>query len=142
MHKIVFLSRKLDALSLNMIMTDEPGNIYYHIEIVKVSEIQYFVHALCKHGIIVHNGRFYETYGGCDRLTGDAYSSMAPDPTSDVSSGLCKPEFYCRLFHYLNWTLILIADFPVYLTRRIDFDSGFFCLPNLVTLILTTDFYV
>jgi hypothetical protein len=39
-----------------------------------------------------------------------------------------------------NWTLILTADFSVYLTRRTDFDSGLFRLPGLETLILTTDF--
>jgi hypothetical protein len=30
-------------------------------------------------------------HGGCDRLTGDAYLFYAPDPTSDISSGLCLP---------------------------------------------------
>jgi hypothetical protein len=44
-------------------------------------------------------------HGGCDRSIGDAYSSMAPDPTSGVSRGPCKPDVYCGLFHYLNWTL-------------------------------------
>jgi hypothetical protein len=67
---------------------------------------------------------------------------MAPDPTSDVSKGPCKPDFYSGLFQYLNWTPILTADFSVYLTRRSDFDSGLFRLPNSDTLILTTDFYV
>jgi hypothetical protein len=33
-------------------------------------------------------------HGGCDRSTGDAYSLVAPDPTSSVSRGLCKPDFY------------------------------------------------
>jgi hypothetical protein len=70
---------------------------------------------------------------GCGRWTGDAYSSMAPDP----SRGPCKPGFYCGLFHYLKWTLILTADFSVYLTRPSDFDSGLFRLPNLDTLVLT-----
>jgi hypothetical protein len=51
------------------------------------------------------------THGGCDRSTGDAYSSMTPDPTSGFSRGPCKPDFYSGLFHYLNWTLILTADF-------------------------------
>jgi hypothetical protein len=66
------------------------------------------------------------------------------NPTSGISRGPCKPEFYCELFHYLNFlsALILSADFPVYLTRRDDFDSGLFRLPNLDNLILTTDFYV
>jgi hypothetical protein len=30
-------------------------------------------------------------HGGCDRSTGDAYSSMAPDPTSDIFRGPCTP---------------------------------------------------
>jgi hypothetical protein len=67
---------------------------------------------------------------------------MAPDPTSGVSRGPCKPDFYFGLFHYLNRTLILTADFSVYLTRRNDFDSGLFRFLNLDTLILTADFYV
>jgi hypothetical protein len=75
-------------------------------------------------------------------LTGDAYSSMASDPASGVSRGPCGPEFYCGLFHYLNWTLVMTADFSVCPTRRTNFDSGLFRLPNLDTLILTTDFYV
>jgi hypothetical protein len=41
-----------------------------------------------------------------------------------------------------QWTLILTADFSVNLTRLTDFDSGLFRLPNLDTLILTTDFCV
>jgi hypothetical protein len=81
-------------------------------------------------------------HSGCDRSTGDAYSSIATDPTFGVSRGPSKSDFYCGLFHYLNWTLILIADFSVYLTRCTDFNNGLFCLPNLDTLILTTDFYV
>jgi hypothetical protein len=40
---------------------------------------------------------------------------MAPDPTSGVSRGPCKPDFFFGLFHYLNWTLNLTADFSVYL---------------------------
>jgi hypothetical protein len=59
---------------------------------------------------------------------------MAPDPTSGVSRGPCKPDVYCGLFHYLNWTLNLTRDFSVYLTRRTDCDSGFlFRLPNVDT---------
>jgi hypothetical protein len=43
---------------------------------------------------------------------------------------------------YLHWKPILTVDFSVYLTERTDFDCGLFCLPNLDTLILTTDLYV
>jgi hypothetical protein len=43
---------------------------------------------------------------------------------------------------YLNWTLILIADFSVYLTGRTDIDCGLFHSRNLDTLILTTDFCI
>jgi hypothetical protein len=42
---------------------------------------------------------------------------------------------------YLNWTLILTADFSVYLTRRAYFDNRLFRLRNLDTPILTIDFY-
>jgi hypothetical protein len=84
---------------------------------------------------IEHGNR---AHGGCDRSTGDAYSSMAPDPTSGVSRGSGKPDFYCALFQYLNWTLILTADFSVNLTKRSDFDSGLFRLLNFDTQILTT----
>jgi hypothetical protein len=31
------------------------------------------------------------THGECDRSRGDAYSSMAPDPTSDILRGPCSP---------------------------------------------------
>jgi hypothetical protein len=30
-------------------------------------------------------------HGRCDRSTGDAYSSMAPDPSSDIFRGRCTP---------------------------------------------------
>jgi hypothetical protein len=33
-------------------------------------------------------------HGGCDRSTGDAYSFMAPDSTSDIFRGPCTPILY------------------------------------------------
>ena len=81
-------------------------------------------------------------HGGFNRSAGDAYSWMALDPTSSVNRGPCKADYYCGLFHCLDLTLILTADFSVYLTSRFDFDSGFFRFRNLDTLILTADFYV
>jgi hypothetical protein len=53
---------------------------------------------------------------GCDQSTRDAYSSYAPDPTSGVSRGLCKPDLCCGL-SYLP-------------ALNTDFDCGFFRLPN------------
>jgi hypothetical protein len=50
--------------------------------------------------------------------------------TSAVSREPCRPGLYCGLFHLPNWTLILTADFSVYLTMRTDFDSGLFHVPN------------
>jgi hypothetical protein len=44
-------------------------------------------------------------HGGCDRSTGDVYSSMAPDPTSNIFGGPCTP--------------ILWFVFPFRLTRLI-----------------------
>jgi hypothetical protein len=38
--------------------------------------------------------------------------------------------FTVDCFIYLTWTLILTADFSVYLTKHTDFDSGFFRLPD------------
>jgi hypothetical protein len=67
---------------------------------------------------------------------------MLTPPGHLIPRGPCKPDYYCGLFHLPNWILILTADFPVYRTRRTDFDSGLFRLPNLDTLILTTDFCV
>jgi hypothetical protein len=39
--------------------------------------------------------------------------SYAPDPTSGVARGPCKPDMYCSMdcFNYLIWTLIVAADF-------------------------------
>jgi hypothetical protein len=34
---------------------------------------------------------WYGAHGGYDRSAGDAYSSMAPDPTSDIFRGPCTP---------------------------------------------------
>jgi hypothetical protein len=50
-------------------------------------------------------------HGGCNRSTGDAYSSMAPDPTSDIFRGPCTP--------------ILWFVFPIKLMRLIT--DRYFC---------------
>jgi hypothetical protein len=39
--------------------------------------------------ITPHSWSWNWAHGGSDRLTGDAYSSLAPDPTSGISGGLC-----------------------------------------------------
>ena len=88
------------------------------------------------------HGSGNRVHGGFNRSAGDAYSSIAPDPTSGVNRGPCKADYYCGLCHCLDLTLILTADFSVYLTSRFDFDSGLFRFCNLDTLILITDFYV
>jgi hypothetical protein len=36
----------------------------------------------------------YWAHGGCDRSAGDAYSSMAHDPTSDIFKGPCTPILF------------------------------------------------
>jgi hypothetical protein len=77
--------------------------------------------------------------GWCNRSAGDAYSSMAPDPTSGVSRSPCS--FIFTVDHSITWTIHWFW-LGIYLTRWTDFDSGLFCLPNLDTLILITDFYV
>jgi hypothetical protein len=46
-------------------------------------------------------------HGWCDRSTGDAYSPMAPDPTSDVFRGPCTPILWF-VFHFR--LTILITD--------------------------------
>ena len=38
------------------------------------------------------------THGACDRSTGDAYSSYAPDLTSGISRGQCLPCTHFVLF--------------------------------------------
>jgi hypothetical protein len=48
-------------------------------------------------------------HGGCDRSAGNAYSSMARDPTSDVFGGPCTP--FSDLYFLLDlrdWLLIVI----------------------------------
>jgi hypothetical protein len=58
-------------------------------------------------------------HGGCDRSTGDAYSSMAPDPTSDIFIGPCTP--------------ILWFVFPIRLMRLIT--DCYFC--HFTSLVLS-----
>jgi hypothetical protein len=80
---------------------------------------------------------------------------MVHGHTSGVSRDPCKPDFCCGLFHYLNWTLLLKADFfpitwqgvliltadcSVYLIWTHWFWQRIVCLPNMDTLILTTVF--
>lgn len=38
-------------------------------------------------------------HGGCNLLTGDAYSSYIPDPISGVSRGTCVLYSYIGIFH-------------------------------------------
>jgi hypothetical protein len=49
-------------------------------------------------------------HGGCDRSTGGAYSSMAPDPTSDIYSEVCVRPFSDLYFllDLRDWLLIVI----------------------------------
>jgi hypothetical protein len=64
-------------------------------------------------------------------------------PPRHLFSGICVSLILTvDCFIYLNWTLSSTADFPVYQTRRTDFDCRLFGLPNLDTLIFTTDFSV
>jgi hypothetical protein len=62
----------------------------------------------------------------------------------DYSMSELDTDFDCGFFRLPDYIgiLILTADFSVYLIRRTDFDRRLFRLPNLDTLILTTDFYV
>jgi hypothetical protein len=66
--------------------------------------------------------------GWCDRSSEDAYSSMAPDPTTIVTRDLCKLGFDCELL------------------RLIDLDTniltGLFRLPDVDILILIADCFV
>ena len=64
-------------------------------------------------------------HGGCDWSAEDAYSSMAPDPTSGVTRGPCKPYFQYGLFHVLDMDT--------------GFDWGFSRFTCLDSLILTAD---
>jgi hypothetical protein len=51
-------------------------------------------------------------HGVCDRSVEDAYSSMAPAPTSSETRGPCKPDFYCRFICWPDlYTPILSADY-------------------------------
>jgi hypothetical protein len=63
--------------------------------------------------------------GMCDRSTGDANSSYAPDRIFGVSRGPCiSLAFIVDCSIYLIWKLVLTADFPLNLTGRTDFDCG------------------
>jgi hypothetical protein len=72
------------------------------------------------------NERGNKAHGRCDRSTGDAYSSIAPDHTSDIFRGLCMPILW---FVFAIRLMRLITDryfchfkaefiFKSYRTRR------------------------
>jgi hypothetical protein len=100
-------------------------------------------------------------HGGCVQSTGDAYSSMAPDPTSDIFRGPCTPILW---FVFPISLMRLITDryflsflqsrlktafrkYGIYIRRNFlrsnavgcvldhhcctEFDCRFFCLHNL-----------
>jgi hypothetical protein len=80
---------------------------------------------------------FYRT--GCDRSTGDAYSSMAPDPTSDIFGGPCTPILWC-VFPFRLTRLITdryFCHFLFYRTYGIDDFVRYAILFSLVTLLKT-----
>jgi hypothetical protein len=62
-------------------------------------------------------------HGGCDRSAKDAYSSMAPDPTSGITRCPYKSILYCMRIVPLTWL------------GRTDVS-----IPDLDTLTLTTFF--
>jgi hypothetical protein len=62
---------------------------------------------------------------GCDRSTRDGCSSYAHDPTSGISRGRCKLDFYCGLFHLPD----LDTYFRMQITGRTDLDCRLFRLP-------------
>jgi hypothetical protein len=87
----------------------------------------YLAHSLWQR-ITPHLQSWNWAYGVCDRSAGDVYSSLAPYPTSDVSRGPLYPRLSCGLFQVLDLDTA--------------FDCRFFCIPELDTLILTTDICV
>jgi hypothetical protein len=62
--------------------------------------------------------------------------------TSGICRRLCKPNFFCGLFHLpdLDMDLDCWYMYSVYLTGHIDFDCGLLRLPDLDTSILTIEF--
>jgi hypothetical protein len=71
-------------------------------------------------------------------VTGDnSFKLMFPI----ISFIWCTYLFYTHLYYtwYEHWFWMRI--FPFYLTRLTDFDCGLFRLPNIDTLILTTDIW-
>jgi hypothetical protein len=66
------------------------------------------------------NSAFHIKYILMYMLTGDAYSSRAPDPIPDVDRGPCKPDFLLWIIPLPELGMILTADFSVNLTMRTD----------------------
>jgi hypothetical protein len=74
----------------------------------------------------------------CNRSSEYAYSYATPDPTSGISSGPCKPDFQCGLFHVPNLDTDFDCGFFLFTwLYSMTFDCGLFRLPNLDTLNLT-----
>jgi hypothetical protein len=81
-------------------------------------------------------------HSGCDRSAEDAYSSAAPDPTSPVSRGQCKPDFHCGLFYIPDLGTEFDCGVSIYLIVLTNFDYKLFRSPNIDTLNLTTDIWI
>jgi hypothetical protein len=64
-------------------------------------------------------------HDGCDRSAEDAYSSKAPDSTSGVTRGPCKPGFDCESFRLTELDA--------------DIDCRLFRLNDVEILIFTAD---
>jgi hypothetical protein len=94
--------------------------------------------------ITPHSWSWNWAHGGCDRSTGDDCSLrhlIPPLVYPGVRVSLILTVLWIVPFTWSgHWFWMRISS--VYLISRTDFDCGFFCLPNVDTLILTNGFTV
>jgi hypothetical protein len=56
----------------------------------------------------------FSAQGECDRSKGDAYTSMAPDPTSGIFRGLCTPICWFQFpIGLWDWLLFITCSFVI-----------------------------
>jgi hypothetical protein len=61
---------------------------------------------------------WYGAHGGCNQTAGDAYSSMAPDPTSDIYSEVRVRPFSDLYFLKDLWDWLLFVIFVISLKKK------------------------
>jgi hypothetical protein len=81
-------------------------------------------------GVVPFIERGNRAHGRCDQSTGDAYSSMARDPTSDIFRGPCTPILICISYgtYEIDYWSLFLSFLNKVITQRL------FSFPDMLAM--------